>query len=74
MINAGSPSAYSSSNAALIKKSLINYEPDLFIIYSGWNDLGKSSDGKDFDKDESVQTVDVLRLLLKNDYYKSFGI
>ena len=74
VINAGSPKAYSSSNAALIKKSLINYEPDLFIIYSGWNDLGKANDGKYFDKEESAQTSDILRLLLKNDYYKSFGI
>ena len=74
VINAGSPKAYSFSNAALIKKSLINYEPDLFIIYSGWNDLGKSSDGKYFDEDTSVQINGVFSFLLKNDYYKSFGI
>ena len=41
VINAGTPKAYSFSNAELIKNNLINYEPDLFIIYTGWNDLGK---------------------------------
>ncbi len=86
VINAGTPKAYSFSNAHLIKKNLINYEPDLFIIYSGWNDLGKSSEDNytssgagcglahsQTDPNCSIESK-ILRFLTKNGYYKSFSI
>lgn len=38
VINAGMPWADSSREAYLIKKTLLKYDPDLFIIYDGWND------------------------------------
>ena len=75
VINAGTPKAYSFSNAELIKNNLINYEPDLFIIYTGWNDLGKTSQDKYFDVGgESTIISGFLEFLMKNEYYKSFGI
>jgi len=77
VINAGTPKAYSFSNGNYIKDNLINYEPDLFIIYTGWNDLGRSEDGNYFDTKPHVysQGLDnVISLLLKNDYYKSINI
>jgi len=74
VINAGTPKSYSFSNGNFIKNNLINYEPDLFIIYTGWNDLGKAYDGKYFDEDPSVEIGGVFSFLLKNDYYKSVGI
>ena len=75
VINAGVPKAYSFTNANLIKKNLINYEPDLFIIYSGWNDLGKSSEDSYFDAyGELGIESKILGFLTKNEYYESFGI
>ena len=39
VINAGIPKAYSFTEKNLIKDKLLNYDPDLLIIYDGWNDL-----------------------------------
>jgi len=39
VINAGIPSAYSTTEIILIKERLLNYDADLFIIYDGINDL-----------------------------------
>jgi lysophospholipase L1-like esterase len=44
VINAGIPKAYSYTETNYIKNILLQYEPDLFIVYDGWNDLGRSSD------------------------------
>ena len=39
VINAGIPKAYSFTEKNLIKDKLLSYNPDLLIIYDGWNDL-----------------------------------
>jgi hypothetical protein len=39
VINAGIGGATSFHETELIKKKLIHYNPDLFIVYDGWNDL-----------------------------------
>jgi lysophospholipase L1-like esterase len=39
VINAGIQGATSSTELELIKNKLIDYEPDLIIVYDGWNDL-----------------------------------
>jgi uncharacterized protein YjbI with pentapeptide repeats len=39
VINAGVGGSFSEIETKLIKERLINYNPDLFIIYDGWNDL-----------------------------------
>ena len=39
VINAGVNSAWSTTEHQLIKNKLIKYEPDLIIIYDGWNDI-----------------------------------
>jgi len=39
VINAGIPAADSYSESIYIKNKLIEFEPDLFIVYDGWNDL-----------------------------------
>tara|TARA_B100000029_G_scaffold514725_1_gene618743 strand:+ start:3461 stop:4588 length:1128 start_codon:yes stop_codon:yes gene_type:complete len=75
VVNAGTPKAYSFSNAERIKNNLINYEPDLFIVYTGWNDLGKTTQDRYFDvSEESTIMSSFLEFLMKNEYYKSFGI
>ena len=39
VINAGIPAADSYSESIFIKNKLIEFQPDLFIVYDGWNDL-----------------------------------
>ena len=39
VINAGLPKAESYTESLYIKNKLIEFEPDLFIVYDGWNDL-----------------------------------
>jgi lysophospholipase L1-like esterase len=39
VINAGIPGAYSYSEKYLIENTLLNYNPDLLVIYDGWNDV-----------------------------------
>ncbi len=39
VINAGIPAADSYSESIFIKNKLMEFEPDLFIVYDGWNDL-----------------------------------
>jgi len=41
VINAGWAERWSLPETAMIKNDLINFEPNLFIIYDGWNDLIK---------------------------------
>ena len=39
VINAGINGSNTTTELELIKSKLINYEPDLIIMYDGWNDL-----------------------------------
>ena len=39
VINAGIPKAYSFTEKNMIKEKLLNFNPDLLIVYDGWNDL-----------------------------------
>ena len=39
VINAGISSAWSATETSMIKERLVNYDPDLIIVYDGWNDL-----------------------------------
>jgi hypothetical protein len=39
VINAGIPAAYSYTETNLIKNKFLSYNPNLLIIYDGWNDL-----------------------------------
>ena len=39
VINVGWPKQWSETETNLIKDRLIKYEPDLFIVYDGWNDF-----------------------------------
>lgn len=44
VINAGIPTAYSFTEKNMVKDKLLNYDPDLLIIYDGWNDLDRNYD------------------------------
>ncbi|MDC0041533.1 pentapeptide repeat-containing protein [Candidatus Nitrosopelagicus sp.] len=41
IINAGIQSAWSQTEVALINEKLLKFNPDLIIIYDGWNDLDR---------------------------------
>jgi len=45
VINAGWPFKWSYTEIQLIKMTLLDYEPDLFIVFDGWNDLRKENAG-----------------------------
>jgi len=42
VINAGVSGAWSQTETNYIKTKLVHFEPDLFIIYDGWNDASNS--------------------------------
>jgi uncharacterized protein YjbI with pentapeptide repeats len=55
VINAGIPAAFSHGEVKLIKNRLLQYEPDLFVVYDGWNDSsnhmkGNTDENKWFDR------------------------
>jgi len=39
VINAGWPANWSVSETRLIKNTILSFDPDLFIVYDGWNEL-----------------------------------
>ena len=39
VINAGISGAWSKPETNMIKEKIINYEPDLLIVFAGWNDV-----------------------------------
>ena len=41
VINAGIPGAWSGSETDMIKDKLVMFEPDLLLVYDGWNDHGR---------------------------------
>ena len=67
VVNAGIPNAYSFTEQNLIKAKLLSYDPDLLIIYDGYNDVERdydyffeSVDYKSFDS--------IIRLMMKSSY------
>ncbi len=74
VINAGIPSAFSLTETELIKNHLIDYQPDLFIIYTGANDLNLS-----YELTKDLQKKGVISQLLEKakasfPYYKTITI
>ena len=59
VINAGVNSAWSTTEYQLIKNKLVKYEPDLIIIYDGWNDIS-------IPLSSQLQSIDDLKLDLNN--------
>jgi len=66
VINAGIPKAYSYTETELIKNSLTKYNPDLIIVYDGWNDITHSY--KQSDAIENTPTDELIRMINRGDY------
>jgi len=47
VINIGIPGGWSKPETMLIKDRMIDYEPDLFLVYDGWNDQRRQLYAKD---------------------------
>jgi len=74
VINAGIPKAFSYSEINYVQKSLLKYEPDLLIVYDGFNDLGRSSDKYYEETGDTSLLSKIMRMLFKNPYYETPGI
>ena len=70
VINAGIPKAYSFTETYYIENVLLEYDPDLFIIYDGWNDINRPYDVFE-DVIDYQLSERILRMILKNDIYKT---
>ena len=67
IINAGIPKAYSFTESNLIKNKLLEYNPDLLIIYDGWNDLDRDY-GYYYDTVDYKLMDQIIRLIRQSDY------
>jgi len=67
VINAGIPQAYSFTEINLIKEKISTHNPDMLIIYDGWNDL--EQDFKSYGLGTDPSFLDkIVRLIGKSDY------
>ena len=56
VINAGVASAWSKTEVIMVKEKIINYEPDLLIIFDGWNDVtGELVKNANWNKEANVE-------------------
>ena len=66
VINAGIPSAYSYTETNLIKNKILSYNPNLLIIYDGWNDLERNYEV--YSNPSIYQLDKIIRLIKQMDY------
>ena len=56
VINAGLPSAWSETEVRMVKEKIINYDPDLLIVFDGWNDVtGELVKNANWSKEANVE-------------------
>ena len=73
VINAGVLSSYSYHEALSVKNNLINFKPDLFIIYDGWNDFERQYEF--FEKPLNTSANDkIMHFVTQNPFFKSGDI
>ena len=75
VINAGMGGGFSFTEMNYIKNELINYEPDLFIIYDGWNDITRPYSVQNEDSGDYDLATQLLRkFIVKNDFIQIPGL
>ena len=74
VINAGIPKAFSHTEFNYIQNKILDYEPDLLIIYDGWNDSARSVDTYFINTGETSLFSEIMRKLMKSQYYETVGI
>jgi hypothetical protein len=70
VINAGISGLFSGTEVGLIKQQILDFDPDLLIIYDGWNDITKKYDHY-YDGLNEVENMD--NLPLERDTYYEIG-
>jgi len=55
VINAGIPGSHSLWEAYYVKNSLVNLQPDLIIVYDGWNDAGGLALNAKINTDDTIK-------------------
>jgi len=74
VINAGIPKAFSNTEFNYIQNEILDYEPDLLIIYDGWNDSSRPANKYFINSGETSLFSEIMRVLMKNQYYETVGI
>jgi len=67
VINAGIPQAYSFTEKQLVQETLLNYEPDLLLIYDGWNDVDIEYENYSKSVDPKI-TDQIIRKIKQTEY------
>ena len=67
VINAGIPQAYSFTEINLVKEKIMEYNPNMLIVYDGWNDLEQDFEAYSVGTDPSFLDK-VVRTIGKSDY------
>ena len=66
IINAGIPGADSFTEIEFIENQLLGYNPEIFIIYDGWNDLVKNH--KKLEDADNTTTEQFIRTINRGEY------
>lgn len=74
VINAGIPSAFSNTEFNYIQNKILDYDPDLLIIYDGWNDSTISTDEYLMSSEEPSLISQIMKSLIKSKNYETPGI
>ena len=75
VINAGIGGGFSFSEKNFIQNKLIEYDPDLFIIYDGWNDITRPySVQKEDSGDYNLATQILRNFVVENEVVKIPGL
>ncbi len=69
VINAGISGLFSGTEVGLIKQQILNFNPDLLIIYDGWNDIGKKYDHYY----DGINNTENLTISKERDTFYEFG-
>jgi len=73
VINAGVPGIHSFTEYALIKNKIIKFQPDLIVVYDGYNDLVRHFDDY-YKTGEYESTAQLIRIISKNEYLRSGSV
>ena len=70
IINAGHGAAFSYSEFNLIKDKISKLNPDIVIVYNGWNDITRPLYSYEIDSTNYDLSTNIQRDIIKNDFLK----
>ena len=70
VINAGVPGIHSYTESMLIENKIFDFDPDMIIVYDGWNDIQRPFD-KYYIPGEFNEINNYIRWIVKNDVFKT---